>query len=164
MTSRILVALRVPGSPERIFRIFTEEIDLWWRDDPLFRFTPRSPGQLVLEPPRNDMPGRFIEVFPDGEIFVIGEVTSWDVGKRIVFGWRQASFSRGQATKVEITFEPVGNETRVTVQHFGWDSVPQAHVARHGMPDMLFNQRHGQWWRTLLASVRTQVERMTAFR
>jgi hypothetical protein len=29
-------------------------------------------------------------------------------------------------------------ETRVTVEHRGWDSVPQEHVARHGFPDAVF--------------------------
>jgi hypothetical protein len=34
-------------------------------------------------------------------------------------------------THVEVLFEPVGEETRITVTHTGWDSVPQDHVARH---------------------------------
>ena len=36
-------------------------------------------------------------------------------------------------THVEVRFEAVGEETRVTVEHAGWDSVPAAHVARHGL-------------------------------
>lgn len=154
MTSRILVAMRVPGPPERAFRIFTEEIGLWWRDNPLFRFTPRSPGTVAFEPPADGTPGRFVERLPSGKVFVIGDVTAWDVGRRIAFGWRQASFGPDQRTEVEIRFEPVGDETRVTVEHRGWDSVPQPHAAKHGMPAMLFNQRHAEWWRMLLASLK----------
>jgi hypothetical protein len=44
----------------------------------------------------------------------------------------------------------VGAETRVTVEHRGWDSVPAAHVARHGFPDGVFLRRHGDWWQALL--------------
>jgi hypothetical protein len=46
----------------------------------------------------------------------------------------------------------VGDETRVTVQHTGWDSVPAGHVARHGFPLGVFLQRHAEWWQGLLAS------------
>ena len=119
----------------------------------MFRFTPRSPGRLAFEPPVDGAPGRFVERLPNGRTFVIGEVTTWDVGRRLVFGWRQATFSPEQHTEVEITFEPVGEETRVTVQHRGWDSVPQTHVAKHMMPATLFDRRHGEWWRTLLSAL-----------
>ncbi|HWU79334.1 MAG TPA: ATPase, partial [Caulobacter sp.] len=54
---------------------------------------------------------------------------------------------------VEVRFEAVEEGTRVTVEHRGWDSVPAPHVARHGFPDPLFLQRHGEWWRTLLAGL-----------
>ena len=157
MTSRILVALRVPGPPERAFRAFTEEIGEWWRDDPLFRFTPRSPGRVAFEPPGDGAPGHFVERLADGRTFLIGEVTVWEVGRRLVFGWRQATFSPDQHTEVEIAFEPVGDETRVTVQHRGWDSVPETHVAKHTMAAALFDQRHGEWWRRLLASLKAHV-------
>lgn len=158
MTSRVLVALRVPGSPDRAFRVFTEETDLWWQDKPLFRFTPRSPGRVMFEPPIDGAPGRFVEVLPSGKRFVIGAVTVWDPGRRLVFGWRQATFTSDQATEVEVTFAAVGDETRVTVEHSGWDSVPAAHVARHGMPAMVFDRRHGEWWRTLLTALGARVK------
>jgi len=58
------------------------------------------------------------------------------------------------ATEVEVTFEAVGEETRVTVSHVGWDSVPQAHVAKHGFPETVFLARHGEWWRALLERMR----------
>ena len=157
MTSRIVVALSVPGPPERAFRIFTEEIGMWWRDNPLFRLTPSSPGRIALEPPVGDAPGRFIERLPDGATFLIGDVTVWETNRRLVFGWRQASFAPEQATEVEVRFEAVGDDTRVTVQHTGWDSVPSAHVARHGMPGTLFEERHGLWWRALLSAMAARI-------
>lgn len=153
MSSRILVAMRVPGSPERAFQVFTEETALWWRPNDLFQFTPRAPGQVAFEPPAGEAPGRFVERREGGRVFEIGEVSVWEPGRRLVFGWRQAAFAEGQRTEVEITFEPVGDQTRVTVEHRGWDSVPQPHVARHGFPPMIFAQRHGEWWRVLLTAL-----------
>ena len=151
MTSRIMVALRVKATPERAFDVFTREVGLWWRPNGMFQFTPRSPGVLSFEPGAE---GRFIETLPSGKVFEIGKVRAWEPPHRLVFGWRQAAFAPGQDTEVEVRFEAVGEETRVTVEHRGWDTVPQVHVARHTMPDQLFLRRHGEWWQALLGSMR----------
>ena len=66
MTSRVMVSLRVAATPERAFEAFAEQIGIWWRPNPLFRFTPRSPGTLALEP---GLGGRFTETSADGEAF-----------------------------------------------------------------------------------------------
>jgi uncharacterized protein YndB with AHSA1/START domain len=151
MSSRVLVSLRVAATPEHAFEVFTREIHLWWRHNDLFRFTPRSPGRLAFEPREG---GSFTETLTDGKVFEIGRITTWEPGRRLAFTWRQASFRDGEITQVEIRFEPVGHETRITVEHLGWDSVPQEHVARHGFPDGVFLRRHGEWWQALLASLR----------
>jgi uncharacterized protein YndB with AHSA1/START domain len=151
MTSRILVSLRVATAPERAFTAFVRDIGLWWRPNALFQFSPGAPGMLRFE---QGPGGRFTETYLDGRIFEIGRVLVWEPGSRLVFSWRQASFTPDQATEVEVRFEPVGDETRVTVEHRGWDSVPQQHVARHHFPDPVFLQRHGEWWQTLLGTYR----------
>lgn len=150
MSSRILVALRIKAAPERVFDAFTAEIGQWWRANPLFAFTPRSPGNLEFEPGPE---GRLVEVLPNGRRFEIGRVRAWSPLARLVFGWRQAAFAPGFETEVEVRFEPVDGETRVTVEHRGWDQIPQDHVARHGFPNQMFLTRHGQWWRDLLAAL-----------
>jgi len=66
--------------------------------------------------------------------------------------WRQASFSSDQDTEVHLTFEPIGGETWLTVEHFGWDAIPPDHVARHHFPDDVFLRRHAEWWQALLSS------------
>ena len=151
MSSKVIVALRVPASPLRAFEAFTQEVGLWWRPSPMFAFTPRGPGTLAFEPGEG---GRLVETLANGKVFEIGRIKTWAPGERLVFGWRQATFAPDQDTEVEIRFEAVGEETRVTVTHSGWDSVPQAHVARHGLADGLFLRRHGEWWRALLDSLR----------
>jgi hypothetical protein len=87
------------------------------------------------------------ERLPCGKVFEIGPVRAWGPGERLVVGWRHASFGPGRATEVEVTFEPVGSATRVSVDHRGRESVPQDHVARHGLPLQLTNQRQGEQWR-----------------
>jgi hypothetical protein len=50
----------------------------------------------------------------------------------------------------------------VTVEHRGWDEIPQDHVARHGFELMLFQRQLAKHWRGLLASLDTKVRRDTA--
>ena len=162
--SRILVSIRVAATPARAFDVFTREIDLWWRDTPLFRFTPGAPGVLSFEPPiEPNSGGRFIQRSDDGTQFEIGRVVEWLPGERFACTWRQASFAEDQETEVEVRFDAIGEQTRVTVEHRGWDSVPQEHVARHTFPNAVFLQRHGEWWQALLRSLQKRVaDRFTA--
>jgi hypothetical protein len=149
MSSRVLVSLRVRGAPSQAFEVFTKEIGQWWRPNPLFQFTREGPGVLAFEP---GVDGRLIETSPSGTVFEIGRVTAWEPGAKLGFTWRQKTFSAEQITHVEVRFEAVGDETRVTLEHRGWDSVPPVHVARHSFPDGVFLQRHGEWWQALLRS------------
>lgn len=148
MTSRVIVSIRVPGSPIQAFEMFTGEIALWWQDSPSFRLTPRSPGALAFEPPdAAGEGGRLVERLPSGKVFEVGKVRTWAPGERLVVGWRHATFGPEHATEVEVSFEPVGGDTRVTIEHRGWDSVPQRHVARHGFPLTRIQQLQGDQWR-----------------
>lgn len=159
MSSTVLVALRIKAAPLRVFEVFTADIGAWWKPNALFSFTPRSPGVLAFEG-AGEGPTRLVERLPSGKVFEIGSVRVWDPGQRLVFGWRQASFAPDMDTEVEVRFEPVGppenQETRVTVEHRGWDTVPIEHVARHRFPDPVFLQRHAEWWRALLTSLASQ--------
>lgn len=158
MTSRVIVSLRVAATPQRAFDAFTQEIGAWWAYTDAFRFTPRSPGVMAFEPPdQNGRGGRLTETLPNGKVFEVGDIRAWTPGERVVVGWRQATFGPDHATEVEIRFEPVGKETRITVEHRGWDSVPQEHVARHGFPLTLFQQQQGRHWQILLASLSSRI-------
>ncbi len=79
----------------------------------------------------------------------------WLPGERLAFGWRLPSFKPDQATEVDIRFEAIGAETRVTVEHRGWDAIPQKHAARHGFELMLFQRRLAEHWRGLLKRMQT---------
>lgn len=154
MNSRVLVSIRVKALPDRAFEVFTTVIGAWWKPNQLFRFTPRSPGVIALEP---GAAGHLTETLSNGKVFEIGRVIIWEPPHRFRLTWRQATVAPDQVTEVEVRFEPIGEETRVTVEHFGWDSVPQDHVARHGFPDGLFLRRHGEWWQALLASYKASL-------
>ncbi|WP_084305931.1 SRPBCC domain-containing protein [Bradyrhizobium sp. ARR65] len=80
-------------------------------------------------------------------------ITIWKPGERLALTWRQATFAPGQSTQLDVRFEAIGDQTRVTVEHRGWDDIPQEHVARHGFELMLFQRRLAEHWRVLLASL-----------
>ncbi len=148
--SRALVSVRVEAAPVIAFDAFTREIGAWWVHNDLLRHTPKSPGVLAFEEPTSAEPRRLVERLSNGKTFVIGEVAVWEPPKRLVVGWRQASFGPDHATEVEVRFEAVGGQTRVTVEHRGWDSVPIGHIARHGFPLPNFLAHQGEQWRASL--------------
>ena len=127
MTSKVYVALRVKAPPERAFAAFVDEIGAWWRPNSLFQTTPRAPGVLAFEPGEG---GRLTETLANGKVFEIGRITAWEPPARLVFSWRQATFPPDLHTEVEVRFEPVGEETRVSVEHRGFDRVPAGDGSR----------------------------------
>ncbi|HUA27143.1 MAG TPA: SRPBCC domain-containing protein [Steroidobacteraceae bacterium] len=154
MTSKVFVAMRVPVGPARAFEAFTCEIASWWRSDRLFQITPDGDGELAFEP---GVGGRLITRLKSGDTFEVGRISVWEPGKRLLFSWRQANFSPEQSTEVEVVFEPVDGETRVSIEHRAWDTIPRRHVARHGFPEHTTLQRAADWWRGSLAMLRSRL-------
>lgn len=150
MSSKVYVALRVKASPARAFDAFVGEIGVWWRPNMLFATTPRAPGRLAFEPGEG---GRLTETLANGKVFEIGRILAWAPPERLVFSWRQATFPPDLVTEVEVRFEAVGEETRVSVEHRGFDRIPQDNVARHGIPDQALGMRLAEWWRDLLGGL-----------
>ena len=153
MTSKVYVALRVKAAPERAFQAFVEEIGEWWRPNTLFQTTPR-PGVLSFEPGEG---GRLIETRENGKVFEIGRIQVWEPSRRLVFTWRQANFPIDLHTEVEVGFEAVGEETRVSVEHRGFDQVPAESAARHRFPDQYLLMRLADFWRAQIAAVGERV-------
>ena len=154
--SRVLVAIRVPVAAARAFVAFTEQIGDWWEPNGLFQFTVGRTGTLAFEPGPN---GRLVETYPDGSSFVIGHIRAWDPPRRLVLSWRQASFAPDQETELHVRFDDVEDpagavpQTRVVIEHFGWDGIPPEHAARHGFPLATFQLRFAEWWQELLRAL-----------
>jgi activator of HSP90 ATPase len=154
MSSKVLVSLRVPVDPLAAFDVFTREIGSWWRSNGLFAVTAEGDGTLAFEPHTG---GRLLTTLPSGAQFEIGRVGVWEPGARLVFSWRQASFAPEQSTEVEVRFEGVGEETRISVEHRAWDSIPRRHVARHGFPEHSTLQHVANWWRVSLQALKQRM-------
>ncbi len=152
------VTLLVRVAPEDAFRIFTEEIDGWWRSGMKFRMG-RDRSVVHLEP---KLGGRLFESFrsPSGaeRILETGVITTWDPPKRVVFDWRAANFAPDEKTEVEVLFEPTRSGTHVTVIHRGWAKIRADHPARHGEDMRKFTRTLAAWWGDLMTSLRIRVE------
>ena len=150
--ARVTVSVAVP--PAEAFRIFTEEIDLWWRRGRRFRNAPGERGLIRLEP---GVGGRVFESFTTdaGETVVeIGRTQVWQPPQRLVFEWRAANFAAHETTEVEVRFEPSTSGTQVTVVHRGWSALRADHPVRHGLDSPAFVRMMGLWWGDLLTSLR----------
>ncbi len=154
MSSRVLVALRVPIKPAQAFDAFTRQIGSWWQSNGLFAVTAAGDGTLAFEAHAG---GRLFTRLPDGSEFEIGRIRVWEPGARLVFSWRQASFAADQSTEVEVRFEGIGAQTRISVEHRAWDSIPRRHVARHGFPEHSTLQHVADWWRASLNSLKMRL-------
>jgi uncharacterized protein YndB with AHSA1/START domain len=161
--ARVTVSVAVP--PGEAFRIFTEEIDQWWRRGPRFRNTRDGRGErgmLCIEPKVGGRVFESIDTEIDGSagmgaatrVIEIGQVSVWEPARRLVFSWRASNFAPAESTEVEALFEPAPSGTRLTVTHRGWSALRADHPVRHGQEVPAFIRMMGTWWGELLTSLR----------
>ena len=149
----VRVTTLVGVAPETAFAVFTEEVDAWWRREPRFRFSPGRTGVLRFE---SGTGGRLVEIYDEGagDLFEIGRVRIWEPPRRLVFGFRTASFEREETTEVEVLFERAESGTRVTIEHRGWSGLPARHPARRGLSGGAFTSMIGAQWGDLVVRLR----------
>jgi len=148
---RACAAVLVRVVPEQAFRLFTEEIDLWWRRGPAYRNSADGhPSTLTLE---LGLGGRLLERIGEREE-QRGTITRWEPPRHLSLEWRGTNFAPGERTTVEVDFEPRASGTFVTVTHSGWSSLRSDHPVRHGAETAVFIGRVGSWWGDLLTALR----------
>lgn len=146
--ARVSVGVDVP--PDVAFRLFTEEIGLWWRRGPRFRAAPGDAGLMAIEP---RVGGRVFESWHDGtaeHVHEIGRVLAWEPPRRFAFSWRATNFAPAEHTEVDVLFEPAAQGTRVTVTHRGFAALRPDHPVRHGKTGADFSREMGLWWGDLM--------------
>jgi len=106
------------------FEIFTDEVDTWW---PRTHHIGKSPMKRIIIEPRAG--GRCYSEQVDNSQCDWGRVLVWEPPRRLVLAW-QITHEWGfqpdlaKSSEVEVRFTPVGNGTRVDVEH--------RHFERHG--------------------------------
>jgi uncharacterized protein YndB with AHSA1/START domain len=158
------VSVSVAVPPAAAFRIFSEDIDQWWRRGLKYRVVDGRRGMLHLEP---RVGGRLFEsVERDGQTTVIetGRVTVWQPPARLSFEWRAVNFEGDEVTHVEVTFAKTSSGTLVTVTHSGFGKLRPDHPVRHGRDAAAFVREMGMWWGGLMTSLREHCQRDDAAR
>ena len=103
-------------SPDEAVRLYTERVASWWPHRT--HSVEKDDVETVVFEPREG--GRFYERTKNGEEHLWGVVLVWDPPARIVHTWHPG---RGDDTgqKVELTFTPDGDGTRLELVHTGWE-------------------------------------------
>jgi uncharacterized protein YndB with AHSA1/START domain len=112
-TEAIVKTVVVDFAPAEAFELFTARIASWWPA------TSHSYGgdkvtDVVLEP---RVGGRLYEVTDEGEQDW-GHVRAWDPPNGFELLWL---IGQANGTEVEVTFEPDGPGSRVTLEHRGFE-------------------------------------------
>ena len=153
--AKVSVLVRV--EPAEAFRIFTEEIDGWWRGGARFRIGKhRSVVHLECK-----LGGKLFESFETSagpETKATGHVTCFEPPSRLVLEWRAVNFAPDEKTEVEVRFEPSPGGTLVTVCHRGWSRLRSDHPVRHGADASAFLRTMSLWWADLLTSLRQRAD------
>lgn len=151
MTETAAVAeVHVAATPEEAFRLFTEEIGLWWRrGTPYWNDTARGLS-VRIEP---HVGGRFVEIYDldTGDGYEVGRITSWEPPRRFAMTWTQVGWPDDVATDVEVSFEPTGDRTRVRLVQTGFERV--------GADATGFRAGYSLGWKEVLGWFAERIER-----
>ena len=114
------IAFDVECPADRAFELWTERMSMWW---PSGHSVSADPELTVTFEPRAG--GRIYETTSTGQEHAWGEVLKWEPQRRVAYLWH-LRFDRSDATEVEVTFEPAGERTAVTIVHRGWERLGAA--------------------------------------
>jgi uncharacterized protein YciI len=128
----------VDANPETAFEVFTERLGLWW---PLAELSVYGADATVAF-----TDGQIIERSADGRAAVWGTVTRWEPPEAVAFSWHPGQ-PADRASQVEVTFAAAAGQTRVRLEHSGWEAFADPAAARaeydHGWPMVLDRYRDG---------------------
>jgi uncharacterized protein YciI len=127
----------VDADPVTAFEVFTERIGRWW---PLASLSVYGADATVAF-----AGGQIIERSADGNAAVWGTVTRWEPPDAVAFSWHPGQPGE-RASHVEVTFAALDGQTRVTLEHSGWEVFADPAAARaeydQGWPVVLECYRH----------------------
>ena len=113
--------ITVDADPGTAFAVFTAQIGRWW---PVTGHSVYGAGATVAF-----TGGQIVERAPDGATAVWGTVTRWEPGHVVGFTWHPGR-PADQPSHVEVSFTPVGAQTRVVLEHSGWEVYGDPAAAR----------------------------------
>ena len=116
-------SVRVERTVEDAFRLFVDDIDLWWPVERLSRAADDQYGKgvtvkrVVFETRPG---GRLYEITSDDVEGSWADVLVYEPPTRLVLAWKPND-RQEPPTEVEVTFEADGGGTIVNLEHRGWE-------------------------------------------
>ena len=119
----VVRAVTVRRTPEDTFRLFTGDIGAWW---------PMERHSVFGATARVDVEGaEIVERSVEGERSVWAEIIESSPPRLLVLSWHPGTDPE-KATRIEVSFAPDGDGTRVELTHTGWEALGEgAQEARH---------------------------------
>ncbi|MEM9550292.1 MAG: SRPBCC domain-containing protein [Pseudomonadota bacterium] len=123
MTLRVEKSVHVPLPPDEAFRVFTDDIALWWPLDSHSLSASRGDvAETVAMEPRTG--GKVTETLPDGSHANWATITDWTPGARLSLDW-YVGRDPSEATQISVTFLADADGTRVDLVHDGFENLPE---------------------------------------
>ena len=118
----VVRVVTVRRTPEDTFRLFTADIGAWW---------PMETHSVFGATARVDVAGsEIVETSAEGERSVWAEIVESSPPRRLVLSWHPGT-DPAKPTRVEVSFTPDGEGTRVELTHTGWETLGErAEAAR----------------------------------
>jgi uncharacterized protein YndB with AHSA1/START domain len=107
-------SVTVPLPVEKAFRLFTDGVNSWW---PVA--THSIGGEDVENVTFDPESKRVYERLADGTEHDWADINAWEPPNRFLLAWRVNPEKTG--TEVEVRFSADGEETRVDLEHRGWE-------------------------------------------
>jgi uncharacterized glyoxalase superfamily protein PhnB len=100
--------VEVSVDPDDAFRIFTDEMDLWWMRSPISFYDSARAVEMRCE---RGVGGRIMEIYDDsrGDVRVIGVICAWEPGRCL--SWDTAH----DDVHIDVMFERIATGTRIRV-------------------------------------------------
>ncbi len=111
MNKAVEKSITVQCSLEHAFRVFTDQIHIWWPAS--HRMSRDARSSMILEPREG---GALYSVDPEGGRKSFGNIRCWEPPNRLVFSWALGAGEKLE-TEVEIRFHRQAHATRVDLVH-----------------------------------------------
>src|SRR5689334_7453616 len=121
---QIQTDIHVAASPDHVFRVFTDDFGVWWPKS--HHIGGEEDYTAVIEPRAG---GRWYERGASGTECEWGEVLAYEPPARLLLRWglnQEWNYDADLDTRVEVTFVPENEGTRVTLRHFQLENLGAA--------------------------------------